>query len=143
MQAIRQDAVGHATSSAGAGNVSSSSDTDVETIRKGTKWNLTGSDTLSYSFYNGNVNYKSPYAAGDPNIFSSTSDINDVNYYGAGNQAALREVMQAWDKAVDFDFTEITETSGVDDVGEIRFAFTDGGASGGPGWKSSFCILSR
>ena len=132
------DAVGHATSSAGAGNVSSSSDTDVETIRKGTKWNLTGSDTLSYSFYNGNVNYKSPYAAGDPNIFSSTSDINDVNYYGAGNQAALREVMQAWDKAVDFDFTEITETSGIDDVGEIRFAFTDGGASGGPAGRAAF-----
>ena len=46
--------------------------------------------------------------------------------------------MQAWDKAVDFDFTEITETSGVDDVGEIRFAFTDGGASGGPAGRAAF-----
>ena len=45
-------------------------------------------------------------------LFTSLADINDVNYYGAGNQAALREVMQAWDKAVDFDFTEITETVG-------------------------------
>ena len=47
--------------------------------------------------------------------------------------------MARWDKAVDFDFTEITETSGVDDVGEIRFAFTDGGASdGGPAGRAAF-----
>ena len=53
--------------------------------------------------------------------------------------AALREVMQAWDKAVDFDFTEITETSGVDDVGELRFGFlTDGGASGGRAGRAVF-----
>ena len=46
--------------------------------------------------------------------------------------------MEAWDKAVDFDFTEITETVGGSDVGEIRIAFTDGGSSGGPGGRAAF-----
>ena len=36
------------------------------------------------------------------------------------NHTGLREVMAAWDKAVDFDFTEITETVVLSMLGEIR-----------------------
>ena len=39
--------------------------------------------------------------------------------------------MAAWDKAVDFDFSSVTEDANTGQVGDIRMAFTDVGTSGG------------
>ena len=130
--------VGYNTSAAGASVAGAQSDSDIETLRMGSKWNVTGSDTLSYSFLNSSAQKVANYNNNPGPVFTSLADVQDPNYYGSDNQAGLREVMAAWDKAVDFDFTEITETAGGSDVGEIRIAFTDGGSSGGPGGRAAF-----
>ena len=130
--------VGYNTSAAGASAAGAQSDSDIETLRMGSKWNVTGSDTLSYSFLNSSAQKVANYNNNPGPVFTSLADVQDPNYYGSDNQAGLREVMAAWDKAVDFDFTEITETAGGSDVGEIRIAFTDGGSSGGPGGRAAF-----
>ena len=130
--------VGYNTSTAGASAASAQSNSDIETLRMGSKWNVTGSDTLSYSFLNPSAQIVSNYNNNPSTVFTSTADVQDPNFYGSDNQAGLREVMAAWDKAVDFDFTEITETAGGSDVGEIRIAFTDGGSSGGPAGRAAF-----
>lgn len=130
--------VGYNTSTAGASAASAQSDSDIETLRMGSKWNVTGSDTLSYSFLNSSAQKVSNYNNNPGPVFTSLADVQDPNYYGSDNHTGLREVMAAWDKAVDFDFTEITETVGGSDVGEIRIAFTDGGSSGGPGGRAAF-----
>ena len=128
--------VNYTTSTAGAASASASSDNSIESLRMGTKWTLGEGDTLSYSFFNDNVGYKTNYANGDTGIFSSASDIEAINDYGSDNETGLRSVMAEWDKAVSFDFTEITEAGS--DVGEIRFAWTDGGTSGGSGGRAAF-----
>ena len=130
--------VGYNTSTAGASAASAQSDSDIETLRMGSKWNVTGSDTLSYSFLNSSAQKVANYNNNPGPVFTSLADVQDPNYYGSDNHTGLREVMAAWDKAVDFDFTEITETVGGSDVGEIRIAFTDGGSSGGPGGRAAF-----
>ena len=130
--------VGYNTSTAGASAASAQSDSDIETLRMGSKWNVTGSDTLSYSFLNSSAQKVSNYNNNPGPVFTSLADVQDPNYYGSDNHTGLREVMAAWDKAVDFDFTEITETVCGSDVGEIRIAFTDGGSSGGPGGRAAF-----
>ena len=130
--------VGYNTSTAGASAASAQGDSDIETLRMGSKWNVTGSDTLSYSFLNSSAQKVSNYNNNPGPVFTSLADVQDPNYYGSDNHTGLREVMAAWDKAVDFDFTEITETVGGSDVGEIRIAFTDGGSSGGPGGRAAF-----
>ena len=130
--------VGYNTSTAGASAASAQSDSDIETLRMGSKWNVTGSDTLSYSFLNSFAQKVTNYNNNPGPVFTTTADVLDPNYYGSDNQAGLREVMAAWDKAVDFDFTEITETAGGSDVGEIRIAFTDGGSAGALGGRAAF-----
>ena len=49
------------TSTAGASAASAQSDSDIETLRMGSKWNVTGSDTLSYSFLNSSAQKVSNY----------------------------------------------------------------------------------
>ena len=139
-------------------NAPTSSDSGVASLRMGPKWNVSSGGTLSYSFANGTTPYVIPYAGNaDPDTamifgYDSTqtgmaqfTGISAIDSLGAGNAAALRTVMDRWDKAVDFDFTEITEDG--TNAGEIRMAWTDGGTNSGlasdagrgqPGGRAAF-----
>ena len=109
---------------------SATSDTQVEALRKGYKWNISANDTLSYSFYEGTVDYPTTYR--DGNTSSGANGLEQgITANGPDNATALTEVMNAWDKAVDFDFTEVTEDPLTGEVGDIRMAFTTDGAPSG------------
>ena len=64
--ALATSSTSGATADKGATLIGSSGDSQVETIRKGVKWNIGASDTLSYSFYEGTVPYPTTYNDGDP-----------------------------------------------------------------------------
>ena len=119
-----------ATGDTGGTTIGSSGDNQVETIRKGVKWNVSASDTLSYSFYEGTVPYPTTY--NDGNTASGANGLEEgVSINGADNATHLSEVMAAWDKSVDFDFRRVTEDTVTGEVGDIRMAFTTDGTSGG------------
>ena len=126
-----------ATSSAGgsspdktATTFGATSDTQVEALRKGYIWNISGNDTLSYSFYEGTVDYPTTYRNGDTSDGANGLE-QGITANGPDNATALREVMSAWDKTVDFEFTEVTEDAITGEVGDIRMAFTSDGAPNG------------
>jgi flagellin-like hook-associated protein FlgL len=119
-----------ATPDKGATSSSTSLDAQVETIRSGSKWNISGSDTLSYSFYEGTVPYPNTY--NDGNTSSGANGLEQgITATGPDNVTALTNVMAAWDKTVDFDFAKVIEDGPTGEVGDIRMAFTTDGSSGG------------
>ena len=128
--ALATSSTSGATADKGATLIGSSGDSQVETIRKGVKWNIGASDTLSYSFYEGTVPYPTTYNDGDP-ISGANGQEAGISAAGPDNATHLSQVMAAWDKAVDFDFSLVTEDANTGQVGDIRMAFTDVGTSGG------------
>jgi len=113
-----------------ATSAGASLDPQVEAIRKGYKWNISGTDTLSYSFYEGTVPYPTTY--NDGATASGGNGLEQgISATGPDNATALTGVMAAWDKTVDFDFTQVTEDGPTGQVGDIRMAFTTDGTSGG------------
>lgn len=119
-----------ATRDKGATTSSASADAQVETIRSGSKWNLTNSDTLSYSFYEGTVPYPNTYNGGDTSKGANGLE-QGISATGPDNATALSDVMAAWDKTVGFDFAKIVEDAPTGQVGDIRMAFTTDGTAGG------------
>ena len=139
-------------------NAPTSSDSGVASLRMGPKWNVSGGGSLTYSFANGTTPYAIPYAGNaDPDTamvfgydgtktgMAKFTGISAIESLGAGNEAALRTVMDRWDKTVAFDLTEITEDG--TNAGEIRMAWTDGGTNSGnpsdagrgqPGGRAAF-----
>ena len=89
---------------------------NLESLRSGSLWNISGSSNLSYSYYSG-VPYVDPYAnrAGGPE--GTITGLNSTQ------QADHDQVMSAWDDVVDFEFEKITETN-ASNVGELRIANT-------------------
>ena len=128
--ALATSSTSGATADKGATLIGSSGDSQVETIRKGVKWNIGASDTLSYSFYEGTVPYPTTYNDGDPDSGGNGQEAG-ISAAGPDNATHLSQVMAAWDKAVDFDFSLVTEDANTGQVGDIRMAFTDVGTSGG------------
>ena len=92
-------------------------DANLEPLRSGKKWDMSGSVHLTYSYYDGGTPYSSTYNA-------STGTPAPVSDYGAGNEAALDAAFDAWDETVDFTFSEVTENGGTQ-VGDLRVAYTD------------------
>ena len=128
--ALATSSTSGATADKGFTFTGSSSDSQVETIRKGVKWNVGASDTLSYSFYEGTVPYPTTYNDGDTDSGGNGQEA-EVSAAGPDNATHLSQVMAAWDKAVDFDFNLVTEDANTGQVGDIRMAFTNVGTSGG------------
>jgi hypothetical protein len=127
---IATSSTGGATPDKTSTTVGTSLDSQVETIRKGRKWNISASDTLSYSFYEGTVPYPTTY--NDGTTASGANGLEQgISATGPDNATALAGVMAAWDKLVDFDFVEVTEDGPTGQVGDIRMAFTTDGTSGG------------
>ncbi|MDB2513441.1 flagellin [Alphaproteobacteria bacterium] len=92
---------------------------NLEPLRMSSQWDVTGDATLTYSFYDGDVAYASPYNGSNPTPGNPSS----VASHGATNEATLSAAFDAWDATVDFEFAEVEEDAG--EVGEFRVAFTD------------------
>ena len=95
------------------------SNANLEPLRMSSQWDVTGDATLTYSFYDGDVAYASPYNGSSP----TPGNPSPVSSHGATNEATLAAAFDAWDVTVDFEFSEVEEDAG--EVGEIRVAFTD------------------
>ena len=95
------------------------SNSRLEPLRMSTQWNVTGDATLTYSFYDGDVAYASPYNGSNPTPGNPSSVVS----HGATNETTLSAAFDAWDATVDFEFVEVEEDAG--EVGEFRVAFTD------------------
>ena len=95
------------------------SNANLEPLRMSSQWNVTGDATLTYSFYDGDVAYASPYNGSSP----TPGNPSPVSSHGATNETTLAAAFDAWDATVDFEFDEVEEDSG--EVGELRVAFTD------------------
>ena len=106
------------------------SDPQIEALRKGPIWNISANETLTYSFYEGLVDYPTGYVDGDTSSGANGLE-QGITANGPDNTSALSQIMDAWDKTVDFDFNEVTENISTGEVGDIRMAFTTDGSSGG------------
>ena len=95
------------------------SNANLEPLRMSSQWDVTGDATLTYSFYDGDVAYASPYNGSNPTPGNPSSAAS----HGATNEATLSAAFDAWDATVDFEFAEVEEDAG--EVGEFRVAFTD------------------
>ncbi len=113
-----------------ATTASSSSDSQVNTILGGNKWNISADGTLTYSFYEGTVPYPTTYNTGSVSDGANGLE-QGITATGPDNASALNQVMAEWDNAVEFDFQLITENSATGSVGDIRFAFTNDGVQYG------------
>ena len=91
----------------------------LEPLRMSSQWDVTGDATLTYSFYDGDVAYASPYNGSNPTPGNPSSVVS----HGATNETTLSAAFDAWDATVDFEFVEVEEDAG--EVGEFRVAFTD------------------
>ena len=91
----------------------------LEPLRMSSQWDVTGDATLTYSFYDGDVAYASPYNGSNPTPGTPSSVVS----HGATNETTLSAAFDAWDVTVDFEFVEVEEDAG--EVGEFRVAFTD------------------
>ena len=98
----------------------SSSNNEINALQMASQWDLSGDATLTYSFYNGTVDYSYDLNDGTP---------LDPSAYGDTNIASLREAFSLWDNITDFEFIEITESGTT--VGELRNAYTATGAAPG------------
>ena len=98
---------------------SDTSNSRLEPLRMSSQWDVTGDATLTYSFYDGDVAYASPYNGSNPTPGNPSSVVS----HGATNETTLSAAFDAWDATVDFEFVEVEEDAG--EVGEFRVAFTD------------------
>ncbi len=89
-----------------------SSDNELNALREGSKWDLSGDEELTYSFYNGTVPY----------LYSGDGTPLDPSDFGDTNLEKLREVFALWDNIADFELVEVVETGTT--VGELRNAYT-------------------
>lgn len=127
---IATSSAGGATPDTTATTAAATVDPQIEALRKGYKWNIGSSNTLSYSFYEGTVPYPTTYRDGQTSSGANGLE-QGITATGPDNATALSGVMDAWDKLVDFEFVEITEDGPTGEVGDIRMAFTTDGTSGG------------
>ena len=105
----------------GAGSVvtSATGESDLETLRMGNAWDVGEGDTLSYSYYDGSVQYDPAYNgnSGTPGTPSG------VDTAGSGNSTVLDKAFDAWDDTAAFEFSKVTENGST--VGDLREAYTD------------------
>ena len=101
----------------------------------GNAWDVGEGDTLSYSYYDGSVQYDPAYNgnSGTPGTPSG------VDTAGSGNSTVLDKAFDAWDDTAAFEFSKVTESGST--VGDLRVAFTDQNSSAaafayGPGDSS-------
>lgn len=104
---------------AGAVVTGATGESDLETLRMGNAWDVGEGDTLSYSYYDGSVQYDPAYNAnsGTPGTPSG------VDAAGSGNSSVLDKAFDAWDDTAAFEFSKVTESGST--VGDLRVAFTD------------------
>ena len=111
----------------GSANVDAAGN-DVDTLLMGVKWDLEEGENLSYSFYDGTVDYDPNYNGSDVST-ATGGDPKPVSMYGSGNEALLKTAIELWDNVVDFAFEEVSEIA--NKVGEIRIAYTTAGVQYG------------
>ena len=109
-----------------------SSDSDIydliETIRMGVAWDLEAGENVTYSYYDGDVDYDPNYNGSDVNT-ATGGDPRAVNDYGSDNETLITSAFDLWDEIVEFDFEEVEETGTT--VGEMRVAYTTAGVQYG------------
>ena len=109
-----------------------SSDSDIydliETIRMGVAWDLEAGENVTYSYYDGDVDYDPNYNGSDVNT-ATGGDPRAVNDYGSDNETLISSAFDLWDEIVEFDFEEVEETGTM--VGEMRVAYTTAGVQYG------------
>jgi flagellin-like hook-associated protein FlgL len=98
---------------------SASADAQVEAIRAGPIWDLSPGETLSYSFYDGNVGYDAGTYGSAAVTYNAPLGATVIN---AANQQHLDKAFAAWDNAMSFDFEKVVENGTT--VGELRSAYT-------------------
>ena len=100
-----------------------STSSSINSILMSSRWDLSGDDTLTYSYYDGSVAYDSNYNAAGLNL----GNPQPVDTYGSGNSALLDNAFEAWDAVGEFEFSKVTESG--TDIGELRVAYTDRSSS--------------
>ncbi|MCH1515164.1 MAG: matrixin family metalloprotease, partial [Alphaproteobacteria bacterium] len=131
--ALATSSASGATADKSATSFGATSDSQVETIRKGVKWNVSGTDQLTYSFYESDGTspaYPTTYNTGATADGANGLEIG-ITASGTDNATHLAQMVAQWDKTVDFDFQRITEDSSTGEVGDIRMGFTSDGTAGG------------
>ena len=123
------------TSTAGSQSVANAAGDDnqsiIDTLLLGSKWDIdtASGETLTYSFYDpATAGYDPQYNGGSG--LPGGAAIHSVNSQDADNESSLSTVFSLWDDVLGIDFSEVEEAAGSDQVGELRVAFTDDGASG-------------
>lgn len=91
-----------------------SSNSNINPLMMKNKWDLSADGTLTYSYYEGDVEYS--YDGGN----ETRKAVSD---YGANIASQLSAVFTLWDNVIDFEFEEVTEAG--TEVGELRVAYTD------------------
>ena len=108
---------------------SSNISTNIDALTQGRRWDLSASETLSWSYYvTSGVGYT--YSVTD----SSDGTAGNSLVNSAGDAAILQSMMDLWDKAGAFTYERVDETSanGTTTVGEIRMrGLNMGGTSAG------------
>lgn len=101
----------------GATTIAAAGTSYVDAIRGGYIWDLSSNETLSYSYYNGNVGYDSSvYSAVTYNAPLGASVISSLNLN------YLDQAFSAWDNAAEFSLEYVAESGST--VGELRSAYT-------------------
>ena len=100
-----------------------STSSSINSILMSSRWDLSGDDTLTYSYYDGSVAYDSNYNAAGLNL----GNPQPVDTYGSGNSGLLDNAFSAWDAVGEFEFSKVTESG--TDIGELRVAYTDRSSS--------------
>jgi flagellin-like hook-associated protein FlgL len=120
------------SSTAGSDAVANASGDDnqsiIDTLLLGSKWDIdtTSGEKLTYSYYDPATSGYDPNYAGGGGLPGGAA-IHSVNSQDSGNETALNTMFSLWDDVLAIDFEEVDESSGSDDVGELRVAFTDDG----------------
>lgn len=131
--ALATSSTSGATADKSATTFGATSDSQVETIRKGVKWNVSGSDQLTYSFYESDGSspaYPTSYNTGATADGANGLEVG-ITASGTDNATHLAQVVAQWDKAVDFDFQRVIESTVTGEVGDLRMGFTSDGTAGG------------
>jgi len=105
----------NSTSVTGAVATTASGVSSIETLRMSAQWSLSAGETLSYSYYTGNVGYVG-YPVGGINPPSGATAL------APAHEANLDAAFADWDDAVAFSFEKVTESGTT--VGELRTAYT-------------------
>ena len=94
----------------------------------GVAWDLEAGENVTYSYYDGDVDYDPNYNGSDVNT-ATGGDPRAVNDYGSDNETLISSAFDLWDEIVEFDFEEVEETGTT--VGEMRVAYTTAGVQYG------------